>query len=153
MPPSAQHSDHGLPFAEALASGAQAFAGSFAVGGRRLAVRCLGARHWADLNRSLIAAAPGPADLALDLWDPGELGRPAPPEQWPEPAALTGGAEATALHYMAAGELIGYRGHAFDVVFDRAAAAGSGWVDARRVMPWQRLRPWQDLFVAALLDF
>jgi len=153
MPSSVPRSDHGHAFAAALESGARVRSGSFSVGGRRVAVRCLGARHWADLSGSLIASRPGGPDLALDLWDPDELGLPRPEAEWGEPVELADDAGATALAYLGEGERIGYRGQAFAVDYDRASATGSGWVDARRLLPWQRLRPWQDLFVAALVDF
>jgi hypothetical protein len=121
--------------------------GFFAVGGRRLAVRCEGRAHWDDLTRTLLPALEGPANFRLELRDvAGTGGRPE--RDSAETATFEGHGEA--LLYTPCGRTIRHLGPDFDLRFDSGAGAGSGWLDTAGAPGWLRLRPWQRVLVAAL---
>jgi hypothetical protein len=142
--------DHARTFTELVERGAALREGSFAVGGRRLAVRCVGEAHWADLSSSLLPASAGAADFRLDLWDPCELGLPRGRAY--DTRDVADDLEHPTALFSPDGRM-SYASGASDLVYDRAATTGCGWIEAERLPPWERLRPWQELFAAVLPDF
>jgi hypothetical protein len=135
------------PFEGALGSGVALSEGTFAVGGRVVAVRCVGEAHWRDLTASLLPAPDGEADLRVDVWDAGETGiRPGRSAE--EEAAFAGFSEA--FVFTPEGRELRHFGPDFDMRFDRDAAVAKGWVEERSVPGWHRLRPWQRVLVLAL---
>ncbi|MEI8104280.1 MAG: hypothetical protein WCH31_00375 [Actinomycetes bacterium] len=111
-------------------------------------MRYVGERLWAELGPSLLPAAPGPPDLTLDLWDGSEVAlEPTAP---PNEEELHVQADGTRFGLLAGGALLRHAGPAFDVMFDRSADRLVGWIDPGRLAPWERLRPLQELFIAAL---
>jgi hypothetical protein len=134
-------------FARALDSGAPVSIGTFLVGGRRVAVRCLGGAHWDDLQRSLIAVDDGPPDLRLDIWDVDELGF-RPGRTAAEAETLATGPEVVV--YSPGGRELRHLGEDFDMLLEEQGRRATGWISAAKVPAWHRLRPWQRVFVAAL---
>jgi hypothetical protein len=140
---------HARLFAAVLES-APISSGTFAVGGRRLAVRCAGAAHWEELQRAFIPSVAGDEDLALDLWDVDETGVPMPDPGWLETIELRHGSHGEALGAAPDGSVYRYAGPAFDIWLDRSQGHAVGGVSSRLLSPWHRLRPWQALLVPAL---
>jgi hypothetical protein len=140
-------SEVGRNFAAVLSSGLPVSTGTFMVGGRRLAVRCMGGAHWDDLRRSLLLGADGPPELALDVWDVDEA-RARPARTTSEDAALAEHGEL--LAYSPGARELRHVGSEFDMLLDAREGRATGWVSSARVQAWHRLRPWQRIFVAAL---
>jgi hypothetical protein len=134
-------------FETTLSGGAPVRSGTFAVGGRRLAVRCVGRAHWGDLDRSLLRGDDGLPDISLDVWDVDEA-RLRPARTAPEESALAEHGEL--LAFSPGARELRHVGSEFDMLFDTGDARATGWVSSARIQAWHRLRPWQRIFVAAL---
>jgi hypothetical protein len=145
--------EHVRGFDEALEAGVSLSTATFLVGGRRLRVRCLGSVQWNDLVQTFLPGSPGPRELALDLWDSDEVPVRIPAAPWPDGIELRGGVDGAALGLLPGGTVFRYAGPAFDILLDRASSHAIGWVSTARLPPWMRLRPWQDLLIAALAGF
>ena len=127
--------------------------GRFSVGGRVLELRCVGAGAFAELRRSLLPApAGGEPLLVLELWDAEELTLPRPEIAWPPGAEAARDGEGTLLGYLGDGALLRAQGEGYDVVLERRSRRATGWLAPSRLAPWERLRPFQQLLVAALAD-
>jgi hypothetical protein len=151
VPAASDLAERGRRFEAAIAAGTDVSTGTFSVGGRRLAVRCAGGRHWHDLTRAYLPAPAGGADFTLDLWDADETGIERLERVWPPPGIEPGDpVRVEALGVSPDGRHLRSFGPAFDVLLDWESRHAVGWVAAGGLTAFQRNRPWQSLLTAAL---